>query len=499
MIRFLLNDRLVVVEDIAADTTVLDYLRGNTETRTTSHEQRTGTKEGCCSGDCGACTVVVGEPEGDQLKYKTMNACIALMPSLHGKQLLTVEDLAGSHQAGQHNKKPELHPVQQALVDHHGSQCGFCTPGIVMSLFALYQEIAADHERTESKPDVLEALGGNLCRCTGYRPLIDAANSLDNAQPDDEFFRNREQTLSELQTIEQQGSVNTNGAFIPVNEDELASYLVDHPDARILAGGTDLGLDVTQQLKHLDKLVSVKNIPSLQTIYEDGHHDGNSELVIGSAVTFRSIKSIFTRYYPEFAHMLDRLGSQQIRNQGTLGGNIGNASPIGDTPPVLLALDASLDLRRGDTVRNIPLDRFFLDYKKTELKSGEYIARIRIPKDRHQLKVYKLSKRYGDDISTVLAAINLQTNDDGQITKARVALGGMAAIPRRARLCEQVLTGSQLNDETLRQAKAAIRQEFKPMSDVRASSEYRLEAAGNLLERYFMELSGQKVRIICHA
>ncbi|MGI2028044.1 xanthine dehydrogenase small subunit [Endozoicomonas acroporae] len=491
MIRFLLNDRLVEVEDTASDSTVLDYLRGNTETSSAkpATEQRTGTKEGCCSGDCGACTVVVGEPEGDQLKYNTMNACIALLPSLHGKQLLTVEDLAGSaHPQDNPNNKSELHPVQQALVDHHASQCGFCTPGIVMSLFALH------HEPVENQPDVLEALGGNLCRCTGYRPLVDAADSLANAQPDDKFFRNRAETLSKLQTIEQQGSVSGNGAFIPASEDELARYLVENPDARILAGGTDLGLDVTQQLKKINKLVSVKSIPSLQTIHEEGN-----ELVIGSAVTYRSLKPILSKYFPEFAQMLDRLGSQQIRNQGTLGGNIGNASPIGDTPPVLLALDASLDLRHGDTLRNIPLNRFFLDYKKTELKSGEYIARIRIPTTPHQLKVYKLSKRYGDDISTVLAAINLETNDDGHITRARVALGGMAAIPRRADLCEQILTGSPLNQETLSQAKAALCQEFSPMSDVRASSEYRLVAACNLLERYFMELSGQNVRIICHA
>lgn len=489
MIRFLLNDRLIVVKNTASDTTVLDYLRGNTETSATmsiADGKRTGTKEGCCSGDCGACTVVVGEPEGGQLKYKTMNACIALMPSLHGKQLLTVEDLAGSDKHP--NTKDELHPVQQALVDHHGSQCGFCTPGIVMSLFALH------HESKENRPDVLEALDGNLCRCTGYRPLVDAANSLANRQVDDEFYRNREQTLSQLQTIAQQGCVSGNGAFIPASEDKLAQYLVNNPDARILAGGTDLGLDVTQQLKKIDKLVSLQNIPSLQEIHED-----NNELVIGSAVTYRDLKSILLQHFPEFAHMLDRLGSQQIRNQGTLGGNIGNASPIGDTPPVLLTLDASLDLRHGDSVRNIPLNQFFLDYKKTELKPGEYIARIRIPVSPHQLRVYKLSKRYGDDISTVLAAINLETNDDGQITKARVALGGMAAIPKRAELCEQALIGSSLDTETLSLAKAAIRQEFKPMSDVRATSEYRLEAACNLLERYFLEQSGQNVRIICHA
>ncbi|MET4693828.1 xanthine dehydrogenase small subunit [Endozoicomonas lisbonensis] len=476
MINFLLNDKLVEVNETASDTTVLDYLRGNA---TGSQQRRTGTKEGCCSGDCGACTVVVGEPEGDEIRYRTMNACIALMPSLHGKQLLTVEDLAEGDQ---------LHPVQQALVDHHASQCGFCTPGIVMSLFALH------HENPESKPDVLEALGGNLCRCTGYRPLVDAAQELAEKSPSDVYHQNRTKIIDQLNAMKGEEGFSANGSFIPDNEDELADYLETNPDARLLAGGTDLGLEITQQLKRLKKLVVVGQVNNLQNIEK---HE--NELVIGAAATYRKLEPVLEGYFPEFAQMLKRLGSQQVRNQGTLGGNIGNASPIGDTPPVLLALDASIDCRKGKRVRNLPLDKFFLDYKKTDLQEGEYISRIRIPLKPHDLKVYKLSKRYGDDISTVLAAINLVTDDNGVVTKARVAFGGMAAIPRRALRCEQILLGQPLDDETLARTQAALQEEFQPMSDVRASSEYRIQSACNLLERYFRESAGQNMRIIYHA
>ncbi|MGI9278740.1 MAG: xanthine dehydrogenase small subunit [Endozoicomonas sp.] len=476
MIRFLLNETLVELRDTPSDTTVLDYLRGN---HSPNPDRKTGTKEGCCSGDCGACTVVIVEPENNHLNYQTINACIALLPTLNGKQLITVEDLAEGE---------KLHPVQQAMVDHHGSQCGFCTPGIIMSLFAFH------HEAPENRPGILEALGGNLCRCTGYQPIVDAANEIASLTPSDRFKNHEQGTLQKLSTLKTQRDDSAEGVFMPSSEQALADYLLKHPQTRLLAGGTDLGLEVTQQLKDLPSLVTLASVKELKEI-----RCTDQEIIIGSAVTYRQLEPLLARHFPDFAHMLSRLGSQQIRNVGTLGGNIGNASPIGDTPPVLLALDAQVELRKGNTVRSLPLEDFFLGYKKTLLKESEFIARIRIPLQAHQLKVYKLSKRYGDDISTVLAAINLELDDNGLITKARVALGGMAEIPKRALACEAILVGSPANSTTLKQAQEAIRSEFKPLSDVRGSSDYRLQAACNLLERYFLEMSGQTARIIAHA
>ncbi|WP_062264215.1 xanthine dehydrogenase small subunit [Endozoicomonas arenosclerae] len=476
MIRFLLNETLVELEDIPSDTTVLDYLRGNSAY---NPDRKTGTKEGCCSGDCGACTVVLAEPENDRLNYQTVNTCIALLPSLNGKQLITVEDLA----AGE-----KLHPVQQAMVDHHGSQCGFCTPGIIMSLFAFH------HEPSDQRPDVLEALGGNLCRCTGYQPIVDAAREIAEMPNTDAFSQQEQTTLQKLEQLREQQDDKAQGVYMPTSEKDLADYLLKSPNARLLAGGTDLGLEVTQQLKEIPDLVTLASVEELKEL-----SCTENEIVIGSAVTYRQIEPLLSQYFPEFSEMLARLGSQQIRNVGTLGGNIGNASPIGDTPPVLLALDASIELRKGDRIRTLPLEQFFLGYKKTVLEESEFIARIRIPLTKHNLKVYKLSKRYGDDISTVLAAINLELNDRGEITRARVALGGMAEIPKRATACEQALIGQKADTATLEIAQQAIRSEFKPLSDVRASSDYRLQAACNLLERYFLELSGQKARIIAHA
>ncbi|WP_422473365.1 xanthine dehydrogenase small subunit [Endozoicomonas sp. ALB032] len=476
MIRFLLNETLVELRDTPSDTTVLDYLRGN---HSHNPDRKTGTKEGCCSGDCGACTVVVAEPENDRLNYQTINACIALLPALNGKQLITVEDLAEGE---------KLHPVQQAMVDHHGSQCGFCTPGIIMSLFAFH------HEAPENRPDIPEALGGNLCRCTGYQSIVDAADEIASLTSSDRFKHQEQETVQKLNALKARLDDTANGVFMPNSEQALADYLLQHPQARLLAGGTDLGLEVTQQMKDLPSLVTLASVNELKEITCT-----DREMIIGSAASFRQLEPLLARHFPEFAEMLSRLGSQQIRNVGTLGGNIGNASPIGDTPPVLLALDAQVELRIGNTIRSLPLEDFFLGYKKTLLEESEFIARIRIPLKPHQLRVYKLSKRYGDDISAVLAAINLELNDNGIITRARVAFGGMAAIPKRALACEKALTGKEASATTLQEAQKAIRSEFTPLSDVRGSSDYRLQAACNLLERYFLEMSGQTARIIAHA
>ncbi len=473
MIRFLLNRQPVEVDNISVDTTVLDYLRHNLKHDVhTNNKRRTGTKEGCCSGDCGACTVVVGEPVNGELQYRTMNACIALLPSLHGKQLITVEDLA---------EGDALHPVQQAMVDNHASQCGFCTPGIVMSLFALHQNTA------DTRPEPMEALGGNLCRCTGYRPILDAAQALADKTPADQFYADKPAVLATLQEL------TDDVAIIPTEEDQLAQYLEKYPDARILAGGTDLGLEVTQQLKSIERLVYIKNIRSLQTISVT-----DTTIVVGATANITDLKRVLQKEFPQFGAMLERFGAQQVRNQGTMGGNIASASPIGDTPPALFALGAVLELRKGKNSRFIPIENFYLDYKKTTLQKSEFIARIHIPRGAPNLKVYKVSKRYGDDISTVLAAINL-TLDNQQITEARIAFGGMAATPKRARLCEQALVGQTLNQQTLAAAKAAILSEFNPLSDVRASREYRLQCACNLLERYFHETCGAPVRILSHA
>ncbi|KEQ16780.1 xanthine dehydrogenase small subunit [Endozoicomonas numazuensis] len=476
MIRFLLNETLVELENTPSDTTILDYLRGN---HSHKPDRKTGTKEGCCSGDCGACTVVIVEPKNDRLNYQTINACIALLPALNGKQLITVEDLA---------EGKTLHPVQQAMVDHHGSQCGFCTPGIIMSLFAFH------HELPESRPEMTEALGGNLCRCTGYQPIVDAANEIAKLTPSDRFKHQEQETLQKLSALKSQLDNSAAGVFMPNSEQELADYLLKRPQARLLAGGTDLGLEVTQQLRELPALVTLTSVTELKEVT-----CSHQVLTIGSAATYRELEPLLASYFPDFARMLSRLGSQQIRNSGTIGGNIGNASPIGDTPPVLLALDAQIELRKGNNIRSLPLEDFYLGYKKTILEESEFIARIHIPLQSHQLKVYKLSKRYGDDISAVLAAINLELNDKGLVTKARVALGGMAEIPKRAMACEAALMGSPANPETLRQAQEAIRSEFQPLSDVRGSSDYRLQAACNLLERYFLEMSGHTARIIAHA
>lgn len=455
MIQFLMNGR-IHTENLPADTTVLQYLRRDAG--------RCGTKEGCASGDCGACTVVLAEPQGDALSYRTVNACLTFMPAVHGKQLITVEDL---------KHRGELHHVQQAMVDNHASQCGFCTPGFVMSLFALEKQ-----QQTFSVAQTQHALSGNLCRCTGYRPIMDAAKAICDAPQPDQFDADARLTLDKLRAISATGE--------PVSIDELADRYLAQPDARLVAGGTDLALEVTQRYQRLPELISLSHIPELKVITLTGQ-----AIHIGAAASLSDCMSVLHDEFPEFGELLERFASQQIRNQGTFGGNIANGSPIGDGGPVLLALGASLLLRRGAEQRELPLDKFFLGYRKTALQPGEFIEQIRIPRNSgvaRQLRIYKVSKRLEDDISAVCAALHIEVQK-GVVIHARVAFGGMAEVAKRAISCEAQLLGQPWQRATIERACQALELDYTPISDFRASREYRMQVAKNLLRRCHIEMT----------
>ena len=472
MIRFLLNQELREEQSIDPNMTVLNYLR--------SHAAKTGTKEGCASGDCGACTVVVGELDGDEIRYRSINSCLTFLSALHGKQLITVEDLQDGS---------TLHPAQQAMVDCHGSQCGFCTPGFVMSMFALGKNVANPDDE-----QIHEALAGNLCRCTGYRPIVDAAKKMYEGAAPDRFEREKQRTVTRLRALQQeeqpQLSDGQKYAFNPRTVDELAKLFNEKPDAKLVAGGTDLALEVTQFHRDIDQLIYVGDIEEMKQIevFDD-------RIELGASASLTSCYQVLTDEYPDFGALLHRFASLQIRNQGTLGGNIGNASPIGDSPPALIALNAQLVLRQGDQTRTLPLDEYFIDYKVTAQQPGEFIEKVIVPRAEKdaEFRSYKLSKRIDDDISAVLGCFNLKINN-GRIESARVAFGGMAAIPKRASHCEAVLNGAAWTKETIDRAKEALAEDFTPLSDFRASREYRSLAAANLLTRYFVELEATEVK-----
>ncbi|WP_251882359.1 xanthine dehydrogenase small subunit [Grimontia kaedaensis] len=447
--------------------TVLNYLR--------EHIRKTGTKEGCGSGDCGACTVVLGEVVNGKLEYRSVNSCLTFVSALHGKQLITVEDL---------QTNDSLHPVQQAMVDFHGSQCGYCTPGFIMSMFAL----SKNHPNAD-KEDTYEALAGNLCRCTGYRPIVEAALSLSQETPiRDQFAEYERETIEKLNAIgkpELEYHADGKTAFTPTSSDELAKTLMAHPSAKLLAGGTDLALEVTQFHRDIDKLIYLGRVDDIKTVNETDTH-----IEIGANVPFTDVYRALEPHYSDFGALLQRFASLQIRNQGTIGGNIANASPIGDGPPLLIALGSTVILRRGETAREILLEDFFKDYKVTALQPSEFVQTIRVPKPlpNQAFKAYKISKRFDDDISAVCGAFRLTFQGD-TVTEARIAFGGMAAIPARAALCEQELVGKPLSAATIQAAMSALENDFSPISDFRATKEYRAETATNLLYRLFTELS----------
>nr|WP_113866831.1 xanthine dehydrogenase small subunit [Brenneria salicis]NMN90221.1 xanthine dehydrogenase small subunit [Brenneria salicis ATCC 15712 = DSM 30166]RBP62155.1 xanthine dehydrogenase small subunit [Brenneria salicis ATCC 15712 = DSM 30166]RLM31194.1 xanthine dehydrogenase small subunit [Brenneria salicis ATCC 15712 = DSM 30166] len=455
MIEFLLGSTLVSETSIDPNTTVLNYLR--------RQRGRIGTKEGCASGDCGACTVVVAEVEDDRLRYRSVNACLTLLSALHGRQLLTVEDL---RQQGQ------LHPVQQALVKHHASQCGFCTPGIAMSLFALHKHPEARHS---------QALSGNLCRCTGYRPVADAARECDRALADS-FSQDERQTVARLRAIAGPTTLTGGGHHcqIPADLAQLDAAIASAPDARLMAGGTDLALEITQHRRVLSHLIDISQVAELHTL--EARPDN---LLIGAAVTLSDCETFLQPHLPAFSKMLTRFASRQIRNRGTLGGNLANASPIGDGAPTLLALGARLRLRCRGQERELPLEQFFLSYRQTALQPGEYIRQIVIPRPAttQRLLIAKVSKRREDDISAVFAACLLELCDE-QVASVRLAYGGMAAIPARAAGAEAALLGRRMDASALADAAQALAQDFAPISDLRASSHYRLRVAQNLLRRF---------------
>lgn len=466
MITFLLNQELRQESELSPNMTVLNYLRNQVN--------KTGTKEGCGSGDCGACTVVLGEVIDGQLHYRSVNSCLTFVSALHGKQLITVEDLQNSDRS--------LHPVQQAMVEFHGSQCGYCTPGFIMSMFAL-----SKNKPAATKADVMESLAGNLCRCTGYRPIVDAALSLASNEPlMDQFTHFEQQIIAKLESIQAQPASLSFGkltAYSPRSVDELAQLYVTNPKAKLVAGGTDLALEVTQFHREIETLISVNLVDDMKVCEQS-----DTNLHIGANVAISDAYQLLTQHYPDFGELLHRFASLQVRNQGTLGGNIANASPIGDAPPLLIALNAQIKLRRGQQTRIIPLEDYFISYKVTAQQESEFIEQIIIPKPGtdETFRAYKLSKRIDDDISAVCGAFNLRI-EDNKVVNARIAFGGMAATPKRASHCENALIGQTWNEDTIQQAMQAINLDFEPLSDFRASKEYRSLTAANMLRRLFIE------------
>jgi xanthine dehydrogenase small subunit len=465
-IRFVLDGQVKELKAVDPTLTVLDYLR--------NVERRCGTKEGCAEGDCGACTVALGEVEDHRLRYRAVNACILFVPALDGKELVTVESLR--------QERGELHPVQKAMVECHASQCGFCTPGFVMSLFALYES-----EPPPSRQRINDVLAGNLCRCTGYRPIVAAAERAYAYDASERPSTRVRETVALLEAIARHDTLILEHKgrllFSPRTVEALAELSGRHPDAYLLAGGTDIGLWVTKQHRRLDTLIYLGGIAELAEVAVDDSH-----IDIGAAATYSDIHAVLAEHYPDFGELIRRLGGVQVRNVGTIGGNIANASPIGDTPPALIALGARLVLRRDRSRRELPLDEFFLDYRKTALDPGEFIERVRLPvrsPDRH-FRAYKVSKRFDHDISAVCGAFSLALEQD-RVRDIRICYGGMAETPRRAFACEQALIGQRWTDATVASVLPVMDVDFRPLSDMRAGSAYRRLVARNQLRKFHLE------------
>jgi xanthine dehydrogenase small subunit len=461
-LQFLRRGKIVSVESFAPDTMLLDYLR--------LQEHSVGTKEGCNEGDCGACTVVLGEARDGRMIYKAVNACILFLGQIHGKELITVEDLS---------EGGKLHPVQQAMVDLHASQCGFCTPGFVMSLFAL------GHAKEKvTREDVITAIAGNLCRCTGYRPIIDAGLKACNGLKD-KFAADEAKAVAALGSTRQgELFVGDDRTFFaaPASANALAALAAQFPQARIVSGATDVGLWVTKQLKPQNQIIFTGGATDFALITE------TPEVVhIGAGATYSNALVALANLAPDMGAVTQRIGSVQVRNSGTIGGNIANGSPIGDMPPMLIALGATLILRHGRSERQIPLEHFFIEYGRQDRKPGELVWSINVPKPEsdQRFRAYKISKRFDQDISAVMGAFLFTLYRD-RVEDVCIAYGGMAPTPKRALKTEAALRGKTLAD-----AMQVKLEDYAPISDMRASAEYRLETAQALLTKALLELQGE--------
>ena len=468
-IEFILNDELIKINNVDTNVSVLNYLRID--------KRLTGTKEGCASGDCGACTAIIAELKNNKLEYKAINTCIMFLYSLHGKQLITVEHLSNS----------KLHPVQQSMVDNHGSQCGFCTPGFVMSMFGMYKD-----KVKPSNQNIDEYLAGNLCRCTGYNSIKKAAKKMYSYGRKDKFSKNENKIIKLLKKIKHNDiliSKNNNKFYIPLNLKNLIQYTQNNKQYKFVTGGTDIALEVTKKNNNINSLIYLGNNKDLNYIKIKKNY-----INIGSATPINKIIPILKKYYPSFADMFDRYGSTQIRNVASIGGNLGSASPIGDSLPALLALNAKLILQSKNQ-RLLDIKDFFKAYRKTALKNKEFIKEIRIPiLKSHIFKCYKISKRIDDDISSLFVAYLMKLKNN-IIIDINIAYGGMDSIPNFAFKTQKYLIGKEFNLKNIEKSKQIIEKDFNPLTDVRASSSYRKLVSKNLMDRLFLEINKNKIRI----
>ena len=471
-LRFFRRGEIVSLPAVDTNRTLLEVLREDLHS--------CGTKEGCGEGDCGACTVVVAEADGTALKYSAINSCIRMAHSIDGMALWTVEDLAGNNGT--------LHPTQQAMVECHGSQCGFCTPGFVMSLFGQYQNKTCRGQAI-SRAEAQAALSGNLCRCTGYRPILDAAQAM-QALP---IVRVDEaNVLSNLELLNHiPRGLEANSSYMrPRSLAELLAQRAAHPDAQLVAGCTDVGLWVTKMHMQFTKLLDLTQVAELRRVEQYPHH-----IAIGAAVTLTDAFAALVADRLQLAEFSRRFAGLSVRNSGTLGGNVANGSPIGDSTPLLIALGANVVLMRrsGKEIahRELPLEDLYTGYRKNVMAPDEVLAWIKVPKavPNETSRVYKISKRFEDDISAVCLAINVQIAN-GKVRSASLGAGGVAATPVRARKTEAVLIGQPWTATTIHQAMQTLHEEFLPISDMRASAAYRSTVLGNLLQRFWLESQG---------